>query len=137
MTKKINCLIQNYYFLNTLSITNFYAFYANQNMRTAEHLINKGNLSNFTLHLRFIFCNLFRKWHFYSCINMRNMQDFCIFTHKIMHIITLDNAKLSLKGLTACFLKFLKTMKSFIYKEFHAFIKIKLPFSCHFFKFFP
>ena len=62
------------------------------------------------------------------------MQDFCAFTHKILHIINSNNPKLSVKGLTASFLKFFKSLKSFIYKGLHVFQKIKLPLGYHFFK---
>ena len=46
------------------------------------------------------------------------MQDFCVFTRKILHIITSKPIDLSVKGLTAPLLQFLKSLPTFIYKEF-------------------
>lgn len=46
------------------------------------------------------------------------MQDFNAFTHKILHIINSNNPKLSVKGLTDSFLKFLKSLQTFILKGF-------------------
>lgn len=46
------------------------------------------------------------------------MQDLNAFTHKILHIINSNNPKLSVKGLTASFLKFFKSLQGFIYKGF-------------------
>jgi len=60
------------------------------------------------------------------------MQNFCAFTHKILHIITSKTINLSIKGLTASFLKFSKSLQAFILKGFRGFLKIKLPLGYHF-----
>ena len=42
--------------------------------------------------------------------------EFCAFMREILHIITSKHIDLSLKGLTAPLLKFLKSLQGFIYK---------------------
>ena len=62
---------------------------------------------------------------------------FFVFTPQISPLFYPSFNSDKVHGSTGRFLKFLKSLYSFIYKGFSVFKKCRLPFSCHFFKDFP